>query len=343
MPAPCTARASPELEMKNERPIRLSGVIEHSFPCSFCLLLLVALCVCVVCSLAQDQTARRLVVTVQCKLFDNTIEVVSSSRTVAKYGKVKVISDNLIGSGHSTEKVVLVLMNDMLLYGETATKLSKGKCKVVLQLSGMFAENFGNNQAAAKAYNDVPIDRCFRILTRSHKPLLFQCESTNARDQWLVALQETIDKYSSVMKRSIAPDQLQIACMSAEDFERTVLKKKVDKKAISEAAEKASKMAQNNKANPLPPSPGHSPPSQTRRIGGGSVSGPSSPPPQRAAVPAAPAAAPGGPPPPPMAPAVGPVTGSSAPPAPPMAPVMGSGAPAAPPMVSNSTQRAQCE
>lgn len=66
----------------------------------------------------------------------------------------------------------------------------------------------------------MDIERCFRIKTRSHKPLVFQCESASVKAAWLEALQDTIDKYASVMKRSIAPDQLQLACMTAEDFEK---------------------------------------------------------------------------------------------------------------------------
>ena len=77
-----------------------------------------------------------------------------------------------------------------------------------------------DNQAALKAYADVDIERCFRIKTRSHKPLVFQCDSVSVKAAWMEALQDTIDKYASVMKRSIAPDQLQLACMTAEDFEK---------------------------------------------------------------------------------------------------------------------------
>ena len=112
-------------------------------------------------SFLKDQNARRLVVTVQVKLFDNQIDVVSPTRTVQKYGKVRVISDNLFGSGHSTEKCVLVLMNDMVLYGDAASKLSKGKVRAVLQLPGMYAEDMKVGATLTRAY-----EQCTRTALR---------------------------------------------------------------------------------------------------------------------------------------------------------------------------------
>jgi hypothetical protein len=171
------------------------------------------------------------------------------------------------GSGHSTEKVVLVLMNDMLLYGEKSSKLSKGKCKAAMQLPGMCIEDFSLNQAAAKIYTDLDITKCFRIKTRSHKPLIFQCNDIISKNQWMDILQQTIDQYARTMKRSVAPDQLQLACYSADDFERTILRKKVDKRSAINALQMAQTIAASNKANPLPPSPTNSPKQENRRIG----------------------------------------------------------------------------
>lgn len=279
----------------------------------------------------KDQTARRLVVTMQVNVFDNTIDLLSPSRTVQKSGKLRIITDNLIGSGHSSEKVVLVLCNDLLLYGDKG-KLSKGKCRAVMQLPGMYAEDMVDNQAV-KSYTDVDIACCFRIKTRSHKPMLFQCADVAAKQSWLAAFGETIERYNSTMKRSVAPDQLQLACLSADDFERLIMKKKVDNKAMAQATVQAQSMAAQNKANPLPPSPTNSP-----RRGSATAQ---QPPPMPLSAPVAPSApgsedataAPSGaaPPAPPMAPPVAPpMAPPMAPEAPPLAPSMG--APPAPPM-----------
>jgi hypothetical protein len=157
---------------------------------------------------------------VQEKVFEGGVDIVSPTRMVVKRGKVKLISQNTFGSGHSADKVVLVLLNDMLLFGEGGGKLTKGKCRAALQLGLMVAEPLANQAASAKTYADLEIACCFILKTPQHKPFIFQCDTPEVSAQWIQSLQQTVERYTRNLDRSVLMDQVMMSCLSAEDFEK---------------------------------------------------------------------------------------------------------------------------
>lgn len=187
----------------------------------------------------KTQAAQRSVSMIQQNVFGGSIDIILPHRFSVKYGKVKTLTENMFGKGFSwSTNHFLALFNDMVLIGKPKSSISGG-VKYILQLTGMDIEDMAQQRVATEMLQ-INLVSAFRIKTRSHKPIIFGCSSPAEKDIWIEKLRDAVTQFEGRIGKSMGTEA-QLACLSAEDFEKVIRKNKLPQKTWDIAAENAKK------------------------------------------------------------------------------------------------------
>jgi hypothetical protein len=85
----------------------------------------------------RDSASRRLVVTIQDKVFDNNCDLLDPTRFVIKHADMQLVATKTFGKGIRLKRTVMVLFNDCLVYGSRAGKVNSAHVKAAIRLPGL--------------------------------------------------------------------------------------------------------------------------------------------------------------------------------------------------------------
>lgn len=94
----------------------------------------------------KDEVSRKLVVTLQARIFGNNCNLISPHRFVVKHSDLKKMYNNSLFGG-SSKVYLFILFNDCLIYGTRPGRLMSGSIKHVLPLVGMSLEDERDDEA----------------------------------------------------------------------------------------------------------------------------------------------------------------------------------------------------
>jgi hypothetical protein len=157
----------------------------------------------------RDQVSRRLVVTVQQKIFKNSCDLISPHRFVIKHSDLKKVYNHQLRHVTTGKIYLFVLMCDLLLYGTKPGKLSSGELKHVLQLQGLKVEDVPDTEKVRNAFRISSLTKNF-VVSAQNGPM---------KQSWMSAIREAVALY----ERNIGT--LQKEQMSADEFEKMIKKK----------------------------------------------------------------------------------------------------------------------
>ncbi len=176
----------------------------------------------------RDQVSRRLVVTVQQKIFKNNCDLISPHRFVIKHSDLKKVYNHQLRHVTTGKIYLFVLMCDLLLYGTKPGKLSSGELKHVLQLQGLRIEDVPDTEKVRNA---------FRISSQT-KNFVVSAQNGPMKQSWMSAIREAV----AIYERNSGT--LQKEQMSPDEFEKMI------KRKPQTAAQAAAMAAQNQTSRP---------------------------------------------------------------------------------------------
>jgi len=180
----------------------------------------------------KDEVARKLVVTLQSRIFGNNCNLVSPHRFVVKHGDLKKMYNKSLFGG-SSKVYLFVLCNDCMVYGTRPGRLLSGDIKHVLPLIGMSIESVSDDESK-KVKNGFQV--------RSHtKDMVLCAQNGPTRDTWVQALK------TQIALANASASTLQKSAQAADEFERNI-KSKPPTAAQAQQADEAAQALSATKA-----------------------------------------------------------------------------------------------
>lgn len=161
----------------------------------------------------KTDAQRRQVVKFQEKLFKGSVDLITPSRLVLKFGELEKVFQKRSHMNKS-KRYLFILFNDMLLYASLRSTVQSAKVKHVLQLTDMSIANIPE-----KANN--PIHNAFFIVSRT-KPLTLIAKSDEEKKEWMDAITAAILNYTALQSELVG----QSVPADGAEFEKMIFKKK---------------------------------------------------------------------------------------------------------------------
>eukprot|EP00457_Paulinella_chromatophora_P001600 gb/GEZN01001602.1/.p1 GENE.gb/GEZN01001602.1/~~gb/GEZN01001602.1/.p1 ORF type:complete len:625 (+),score=122.92 gb/GEZN01001602.1/:258-1877(+) len=165
----------------------------------------------------RDQVARKLVHTVQTQVFGNKVALISPHRFVVKHGNLKRVLAKKMFSAR-TKMQIVILFNDMIVYGTRRGMITSGTCQKISRLPGL---SVSDEPDAADYKNAFRIRRTGDSVETS-MDVLFSAQNPKEKQKWIDNIGSVIASYEENAAT------VHVKQVSDTEFEDVIFKRQID-------------------------------------------------------------------------------------------------------------------